>query len=357
MVVVTIKGVKDGDPNGPFSFVIDGASSGSVGLSVMLDGTTMLTEELTLIPPIPTTTPDTAETAVATPVQTPALPAEPGSYPLSIPGLYFNPTGGGTTVVLDRLVARGAGYQVAVDESRIMISGPNEQLNITARGVTDTPRTIRGELVGIHLSGVLQSPNISFGRTSVTFSTDLPHAPSGVDAGVTVSIHEGIPNQAFTAYQRAAAKEQLVIRAAGASIQCSLRGIPATGHTELRMIIPTAWVESNGGIGAVRIGRLSSDGSTAEILPTIYVSGSDGNSLAVEAVTEEGLGTFGLFTVGSVSAPIVSQAPTTDEPPIVEAERVANWTINWAGSNVPMVIALAALFVIIMMLWWTQKRR
>lgn len=356
-VAVTIQGVKNGDPNGPLSFVIDGSSSGSIGLSVAVDGTRVLGEELTIIPSLPAPPPNPDTTAVPTATPSFTLSAEPGFYPLSIPGLSFYPTGSGTTVVLDRLTARGAGYQISVEPSRIEISGKNVQLNVSARDITETARTIRGELINIHLTGVVEPPNMSFGRTSVTFSTDLPHAPSNVDAGVTVSIIEGIPNQAFAAYQQAAAKEGLAMRAAGVSVQCSLRGVAETGRSELRMTVPATWVESNGGIGAVRIGKLSSDGTTAEILPTIYVSDDDGDSLVVEAVTEDGLGTFGLFAVSSASTMIVSQVPTTDEPPIVEAERVANQTITWAGSNVPMVIALAALFVIILMLWWTQKRR
>ena len=356
-VTVTIQGIKNEDPNGPLSFVIADANSGSIDLSVTLDGTVVLVEELTLIPSPPTTTPSPVGTPVSTTVPATPLPNTPGSYPLSIPGLSFYPAGSGTTVVLDRLTARGSGYQIAVEPSRIAIFGPGERLNISANSITETARTIRGEMIAIHLSGTGQSSEMSFGRTSVDFSTDLSHAPSGVDAGVTVSIVEGIPSDAFDAYQQAAAKERLAARAAGATIVFSIRGVSETGHSELRLTIPTAWVESNGGIGAVRIGKISSDGSSAEILPTIYVSSNDGDSFVVEAISEKGLGTFGLFTVASASSPTVREMPTTQEPPIVEAERVANRTISWAGSNVPMVIALAALFVIILMLWWTQKRR
>jgi hypothetical protein len=256
---------------------------------------------------------------VATPGITPAAPPPKPPAPHGatatigiVPdGLQFLlPSNGEQPFLFNRVTAENAGYVVRINGNSVTASRPGNELVIDAENIREEgPAIVTGTVQSVDFTIQPGPAQVGIGQVAVTAEASLVTFPE--QAGIGVTIADTIPDGIRTAFQQEAAQQGQTITAIGYTASFLKSGIAETGPGTIRMTIPHAWVDRNGGIPAVRIMRIGDDKLT-EVLATGYAGTDTAGDMIFEAPTPHGLSLFALVTVKIPSAP---PAPNSTQAP------------------------------------------
>jgi outer membrane protein assembly factor BamB len=209
----------------------------------------------------------------------------------------------GQSISVDLTAGDRSTEQVNISGNTIIINREGVTLVITARNIDE-----KGDLA----TALIEHVTASVGPVRANFSTtgviaasvnlNLTGLPG--DGQIRISLNETTDADTARAFHLASAENGEDITAVAYSMtvtRINLENGRDIAGAVITMVINPAWVDEHGGLDAIRIVRSAEDG-TCTILDTRPVgSDADGN-LIFEAVSPDGLSTFGLLAVMAVPA-------------------------------------------------------
>ncbi len=267
-----------------------GSSSGSTGPVVVPGLVQQVQPAATGAPRVSQQTPPD----VPSPVNPPSYYVTTTTICILPEGLRFlSPCDGEQPFEFDRKLAEKAGYVVDIKGNSVTASRYQNVMVIDGRNIQETrPGIITGTVETAYFVVQPDPVQIGIGQVDITAQASLLTLPECTDISITIS--DLVPESTSTALQLMAIQEDQSITAIGYTATFLKDG--TTGAGFIRMTTPPAWVDQNGGIPAIRIGRIGDDKLT-EILPTTYTGTDAKGNRIFEARTPRGLSIFALIAV------------------------------------------------------------
>ncbi|HRR89080.1 MAG TPA: DUF4430 domain-containing protein, partial [Methanoculleus sp.] len=282
-------------------------------------------------------------------------PGEVLSFPLGLPaGATVKLGEWGQSFSIDLTAGDRSTEQVNVSGNTVTINREGVRLVITARNIDK-----KGGLA----AGLVERVTASVGPVRANFSTTGVIAASvnlnltGIpgDGQIRISLNETPDAETAREFHLASAENGKDVTAVAYSMtvtRINLENGRDVAGAVITMAINPAWVDEHGGPDAIRIARSAEDG-TCTILDTRPAgSDADGN-LIFEAVSPNGLSTFGLLAVGVVPAAGAGGeeetgviAPTTAPGSLATTPEMHNTAANLPLSSPLLIIGVCTILLV-----------
>ncbi len=270
-----------------------------------------------------------------------APPEREENFTLRDNGTTVSDVGGRQQVSFNATAGNGT-----VSGNDIILSTGSLNVTILTDGLTTAGNVSTGNVTGVRLESSQPAAAAlggNVGNVSVGFNASVnAYNPN---LGITTSIYDQPSDTASTAFALAAANDGLTITSTAYAVYFTKTNLGANdtiSNAMLRMTVSPAWVNANGGPGAIRIFRQSDDGVTSA-LATTYL-GLDGDGMMVfEAVSPNGFSAFAFVATKAVSTPPQSTSSSgssggSSVKPTVSTGSAKLLTASWGGVLRPYLV-------------------
>lgn len=235
---------------------------------------------------------------------------------------------------IDMDAAISAGENIGQNGNTISFTRNNITMNIRLEDFKDRENVISGFIEKIWIvsePAILEIPSI--GMVTASFETELYTLP--VDALIKGTFTDVVSEDMNQILMRASIQEgyQLEDIAYVFTIDSgTLEDGIDIGSASLTMTVSKDWIDSHGGIDAVRIAHLKDDGST-EMLEISFEAEDDDGSVIISAVSPDGLSSFAMIAVTEkIEGPDVAVE--------MEQKQVGEQNSEKGATSLPLSLAL-----------------
>ena len=312
--------------------------------------------------PVPTVLPSPSRTPVVQPTVTavslPDLLSQ--TYPLGFDGLDYN-TGGTGTLSLIRSRASAAGADVTMYFDRLEVyqhHSPGVRITFWGDNFTTSHDTITGPVTRAEFVTDPFRATLPPGPVSVSVHAAL-ESLSGPGA-ITTTVN-GTPSPEIAGQYRAlAGNDGLRLTALAYTLSVRKDNLSRTAPANITMSIPASWVAANGGKDAVRIGRISDETGTEELLGTAFTGTDPAGNLVFRGDSPNGTSLFGLLTAEATEQeqkahPNVTYASISQSAMVTNAG-MAGWLLGLFESDPALLVVIAAVIAALAYFGWWRRR-
>ena len=282
-------------------------------------------------------------------------PGEVLSFPLGLPaGATVKLGEWGQSFSIDLTAGDRSTEQVNVSGNTVTINREGVRLVITARNIDKKGGLAAGLVERVTASvGPVRANFSATGVIAASVNLNLTGIPG--DGQIRISLNETPDAETARKFNLASAENGKDVTAVAYSMtvtRINLENGRDVAGAVITMAINPAWVDEHGGPDAIRIARSAEDG-TCTILDTRPAgSDADGN-LIFEAVSPNGLSTFGLLAVGVVPAAGAGGeeetgviAPTTAPGSLATTPEMHNTAANLPLSSPLLIIGVCTILLV-----------
>jgi len=282
-------------------------------------------------------------------------PGEVLSFPLGLPaGATVKLGEWGQSFSIDLTAGDRSTEQVNVSGNTVTINREGVRLVITARNIDKKGGLAAGLVERVTASvGPVRANFSATGVIAASVNLNLTGIPG--DGQIRISLNETPDAETARKFHLASAENGKDVTAVAYSMtvtRINLENGRDVAGAVITMAINPAWVDEHGGPDAIRIARSAEDG-TCTILDTRPAgSDADGN-LIFEAVSPNGLSTFGLLAVGVVPAAGAGGeeetgviAPTTAPGSLATTPEMHNTAANLPLSSPLLIIGVCTILLV-----------
>jgi outer membrane protein assembly factor BamB len=282
-------------------------------------------------------------------------PGEVLSFPLGLPaGATVKLGEWGQSFSIDLTAGDRSTEQVNVSGNTVTINREGVRLVITARNIDKKGGLAAGLVERVTASvGPVRANFSATGVIAASVNLNLTGIPG--DGQIRISLNETPDAETAREFHLASAENGKDVTAVAYSMtvtRINLENGRDVAGAVITMAINPAWVDEHGGPDAIRIARSAEDG-TCTILDTRPAgSDADGN-LIFEAVSPNGLSTFGLLAVGVVPAAGAGGeeetgviAPTTAPGSLATTPEMHNTAANLPLSSPLLIIGVCTILLV-----------
>jgi PGF-pre-PGF domain-containing protein len=199
--------------------------------------------------------------------------------------------------------SESSGGEVSGDNIILRNNGIN--VTITTDGLTNTSGEYSGNVTGVNLSSDPLTSDIggSVGNASFSFNASMPRY--NPDAVIETSMYERPGDSIMRGFNNNAQQNGFNINSTAYAVYITKSNFTendSVSNAVLRFTAGNAWVNANGGTGAVRVMRAADNGA-CEMLPTVIIGIDRYGNPIFAASSPDGFSAFAMVAVSAVPSP------------------------------------------------------
>ncbi|MDD1676232.1 MAG: PKD domain-containing protein [Methanomicrobiales archaeon] len=196
---------------------------------------------------------------------------------------------------IDRAMVQDTGGVVMVEESGIFFTYPGFGIWMTAESPSVENDIISAVPQGYRIIGDPLAADLSLGRVNTSYEAVLADLPEQL--GMDATIKEGVDTASLGKFNMALRNQALEVKDVAFVVHYTKTNMTLR-DASVTMEIPSAWVQTHGGEGLIRMIRISDEGDV-QVLGTQVIP--YGEALRFTGTSPKGLSHFGLVAVGELS--------------------------------------------------------